>query len=64
MTCCAASGGTGRGSMSVVDVRVAVRRLTSALDVFADVKIADAVVVDRTGWPIEQRLAQRNDWAG
>ena len=33
--------------------------LAKLLDVFADVKVADAVVVDRTGWPIEQRLAQR-----
>ncbi|CAN5722514.1 methionine synthase [soil metagenome] len=33
--------------------------LAELLDVFADVKVADAVVVDKTGWPVEQRLSQR-----
>jgi 5-methyltetrahydrofolate--homocysteine methyltransferase len=33
--------------------------LAKLLEVFADVQVADAVVEDRSGWPIEQRLAQR-----
>jgi len=33
--------------------------LTTLLEVFADVQTTEAVVEDRSGWPIEQRLSQR-----
>ena len=33
--------------------------LHKLLEIFADVQVADAVVEDRTDWPIEQKLSQR-----
>ena len=33
--------------------------LTALLDVFEDVKVADAVQEDRSDWPVEKRLSQR-----